>query len=112
MGDGNPEADLRPGVREGVERGERVAPHRIEVEHGGRVIERPEGFGTIGVERGEVRERDVREVARREAVFIQRAQKRERVEARPLEPRTQIRRRRRAMVPAASDHAATRTRRN
>ena len=49
---------------------------------------------------------------RREAALIKRTQERERLEARPFDPRTQIGRRRRATAPAASDHAATRTRRN
>ena len=112
VADGNAEADLRADVREGVERRERGAHHRVDVERAGRLIERPEGFAAIGVERGELRERCVRQVTRREVPLIQRAQEPERVEARPFESRAQIGRRRRVLATAAADHAATWTNRN
>jgi hypothetical protein len=46
------------------------------------LIEGPEGFGAIGVERGHMGERRVGQIAWREAPLIERAQERERVEAR------------------------------
>ena len=111
-GGGNAEADLRAGVSEGVERRERVAHHRVDVERAGRLVQGPEGFSAIGVEHGQVCERRLRDLAGREAALIQRTQERERLEARSFDPRTQIGGRRRATAPAAADHAATRTSRN
>ena len=87
---GNAGADLRAGDGERVERRARIAHHRVDIERTTRLIEGPESFGAIGVECGQVSERRVREIARGEARLIERAQQRERIEARPFEPRAQI----------------------
>ena len=110
---GHAGADLRAGIGERGERRERVAHHRLDVERAGGLIQGPQGFGTIGIERRQVRERRLREIARGEAPLIERAQEGERVETRAFQPRAQIgRRRRAARAPAASGHAATRTSRS
>ena len=106
-------ANLRAGNSKRVKRRQSIAHHRVDSERAEGLIQGPEGFGTIGVERGQVREGRLREIARSEAPLIERAQEGERVEARAFQPPAQIgRRRRAARAPTAAGHAATRTSRN
>ena len=71
---GHASADLRAGDGERVERRQGIAHHRVDIERAEGLIQGPEGFGTIGVERGQVREGGLREIARGEAPLIERAQ--------------------------------------
>ena len=84
-GGGEAMADLLARDLESVEGRERVADHGVEVERARRLIERPEGFGTAGVELGQVRQGSVWELAWREGRLVQGAQQRERVEAGPFQ---------------------------
>jgi len=78
--------DRWAGVTERGKRGERVAHHRLDVERASGLIEGPQRFGAISVERGQVSQRRVWEIARRETGLIEGAQERERVEARLFKP--------------------------
>ena len=96
-------ADLRAGRGDGVERPQRIAEHQVDIERATRLIEGPEGFGAIGVERGQVRERRAWEIATHEAPLIERAQQRERLKACLFQRRAQIGRR----CPAAGGAGAS-----
>jgi len=70
---------------------------------GRRAVDRaPTGLRRIGIERGQLRKHGVRQVMRREAALIQRAQARARVQSSCCEARAQVRRR--APIPKTVKH--------
>ena len=75
---------------ERLERGERVAGHRVEIEGTRRLIQGPEGFRTVGVELKERVELGLGEVRRRNLGVVERAEQRQRVQPGRFEPRAQV----------------------
>ena len=87
-----PGADVCAGVGKMVERDKGVAEHRAEIQGAGRLIERPERFGTIRVEDSELAERRLREVDWGHQGVVERAEQREGVQPRRREPGAKVRR--------------------
>lgn len=88
-GVGELRADVGTSRGERLERGERVADHRVEIERTSRLIQGPEGFRTVGVELKERVELGLGKVRGWDLGVVERAEQRQRVQPCRFEPRAQ-----------------------
>ena len=87
---GNPRAHDVARGRQVLEGRECVADHGGDIQRAGGVIEGPEGFGTVGIELGELVQLGVGQSRERDQGLIERAQQREGLETGDFQPRPEV----------------------